>query len=344
MKALVKYATGPGNVALMDMPEPACGEGQVKIEVRFCGVCGTDLHVLHDTFRNYPPVILGHEFSGIVVETGRGVKKVAPGDRVTVFPASAVICGRCPFCRSGNFLFCPARRGMGHGVNGGFTRYAVVREDQAYRLPDSLTLEEAALTEPFAAATHVVCEIARPQIGDTVLLSGPGPIGLLCLHLLTGMGIRCIVAGLTADRERLDAARRIGAAVIVDVEKQNLLEIVLEETGGAGVDLAIEAAGQSESLRNCLEALRPMGRCAQAGIFGDDIQVPMDRLFHKQLQLFGSVGYTPRTWDRVMSLYAQGRIRLCDLISDTLPLSDWERGFDISARKLGLKVLIHPEA
>jgi L-iditol 2-dehydrogenase len=115
---------------------------------------------------------------------------------VTVFPASAVICGRCAYCRFGNFLFCPTRRGMGHGVNGAFTRYAVVREDQVYRLPEGFTFEEAALTEPFAAATHAVCEVTQPQAGDIVLLSGPGPIGLMCLKLLVAMGIHTIVAGL----------------------------------------------------------------------------------------------------------------------------------------------------
>ena len=343
MRALIKRAPGEGNVSIGEMPEPVCSEGRVKIEVRFCGVCGTDLHVLHDTFPNYPPVILGHEFSGVVVETGRGVTKVAPGARVTVFPASAVICGKCPYCRSGNFLFCPTRRGMGHGVNGAFTRYAVVREDQVYKLPDGFTFEEAALSEPFAAATHAVCDVTRPQAGDVVLLSGPGPIGLMCLKLLTAMGVHTIVAGLAADTARLECARRIGAARVVNVEGESLPEVVREATGGTGADIAIEVAGSAASLHNCLEAVRPMGRITQAGIFGREIEVPLDRLFHKQLELLGSVGYTPRTWDRVMNIYAQGKVRLCDLVSDVVPLSKWEQAFDACASKRGLKVLITPE-
>src|ERR1035438_7302735 len=106
MKALVKYAPGEGNVDIMDVDEPVCGDNQVKIEVAFCGICGTDLHVLDDTFRNYPPVILGHEFSGVVVEAGRSVPRLALGDSVTVLGASTVICGQCSFCRSGRFIFC----------------------------------------------------------------------------------------------------------------------------------------------------------------------------------------------------------------------------------------------
>src|SRR6516162_5801033 len=127
MKALVKYAKGEGNVDVREVEEPLCGDDQVKLEIGFCGVCGTDLHVYHDTFRNYPPVILGHEFSGVVREVGREVKNVRAGDRVTVCPASAVVCGSCEYCRQGYYMFCPVRRGMGHGVNGSFTQYAVVR-------------------------------------------------------------------------------------------------------------------------------------------------------------------------------------------------------------------------
>jgi L-iditol 2-dehydrogenase len=343
MRALIKHAPGEGNVSIGEMPEPICGEGRVKIAVRFCGICGTDLHVLHDTFPNYPPVILGHEFSGVVVETGLGATKVSPGDGVAVFPASAVICGKCAYCRSGNFLFCPTRRGMGHGVNGAFTSFAVVREDQVYTLPEGFSFEEAALSEPFAAATHAVCEVARPQGGDVVLLSGPGPIGLMCLKLLVAMGNHTIVTGLAADAARLECALRIGAARVVNVENEDLMDLVREATGGAGAHIAIEAAGSSASLRNCLEAVRPMGRIIQAGIYGQEITIPLDRLFHKQLELRGSVGYTPQTWDRVISLYQQGKVRLGDLVSDVIRLSEWEKGFEACATKRGIKVLIAPD-
>src|SRR5215467_2662044 len=136
MKALVKYASGNGNMDVLDMPEPECGANQVKVEIAFCGVCGTDIHVMHDTFRNFPPVILGHEMAGTVVEEGKNVTTAKPGDRVTVLGATAVTCGACEYCRTGYFIFCRNRRGMGHGVNGAFTRYVVVRPDQLYRVPE----------------------------------------------------------------------------------------------------------------------------------------------------------------------------------------------------------------
>ena len=195
MKALVKYASGDGNVEIREVEEPRCGESEVKLEIAYCGICGTDLHVLHDTFRNYPPVILGHEFSGTVVEVGRNVTNAKLGERVTGLGATAVTCGQCEYCRSGYFIFCSNRRGMGHGVNGAFTRYVVMRPDQLYRIPENFCLDEAAMSEPFAAVVQAVTEITNVRIGDTALVSGPGPMGLLCLKLLVAEGIRTIVAG-----------------------------------------------------------------------------------------------------------------------------------------------------
>jgi len=129
MKALVKFAKGPGNVEIRDVDDPPCGVDQVKLEVSWCGICGTDLNVYHDTFRNFPPVILGHEISATVVESGSKVQGLALGDRFCILGASAVTCGGCVYCRRGEFMFCPERRGMGHGVNGAFARYVVVRPD-----------------------------------------------------------------------------------------------------------------------------------------------------------------------------------------------------------------------
>jgi L-iditol 2-dehydrogenase len=342
MKALVKYAPGPGNLDILDVDEPRCGDNQVKVEIAFCGVCGTDIHVLHDTFRNYPPVILGHEFSGTVVEVGRNANGAKAGERVAVLGATAVTCGQCEYCRTGYFIFCRNRRGMGHGVNGAFTRYVVVRPDQLYRVPESFSLAEASISEPFAAVVQAVAELTPVRIGETVLVSGPGPIGLLALKLLVAEGIKVIVAGAPGDVERLNAAKRFGAAVVVNIGERNLAEAVREETGGVGADVAFECAGHPSSVRGCLESLRPMGRYTQIAICGRDIEFPIDLIFYKQLRLQGSITYTAQTWDRVMKIYAQGRIRLDDLISVKLPITDWQDGFNLCMDKKALKVLMYP--
>ena len=343
MKALVKYASGEGNVDILEVDEPRCGPDQVKLEIAYCGICGTDLHVLHDTFRNYPPVILGHEFSGTVVEVGRKVTNATVGERVAGLGATAVTCGQCEYCRSGYFIFCANRRGMGHGVNGAFTRYVVMRPDQLYRIPENFSLDEAALSEPFAAVVQAVTEIAKVRAGETALVSGPGPMGLLCLKLLVAEGIRTIVAGARADQERLSAALRFGAAATINVGQQNLHEAIREHTGGLGVDVAFECAGHPSSVRGCLESLRPMGRYTQVAICGQDIQFPIDLIFYKQLTMSGSVCYTARTWERMMKIYAEGRLRLNDLISTRLPLSEWQTAFRLCDEKKAIKVLMFPE-
>jgi L-iditol 2-dehydrogenase len=343
MKALVKHTPGEGNLDILDVEEPQCGENQVKVEIAFCGVCGTDIHVMHDTYRNFPPVILGHEFAGTVVETGRCVTGVARGERVAVLGATAITCGQCQYCRSGNFVFCKNRRGMGHGVNGAFTRYVVVRPDQLYRVPEGFSLEEAAISEPFAAAVQAVTEVTRVRIGETALVSGPGPIGLLCLKLLVAEGVKTIVAGAPGDDDRLEAARRFGADVVVNLGERNLIDAVMDETGGVGVDVALECAGHPSSVRGCLEALRPLGRYTQVAICGREVEIPIDQLLYKQVTLSGSFCYTAKTWDRMMKIYAQGRIRLNDLVSVKLPISEWRTAFDLCLDKKALKVLMYPE-
>ncbi len=342
MKALVKYAAGEGNLDVMEVDEPRCGDDQVKVEIAFCGVCGTDLHILHDTFKYYPPVILGHECSGIVAEVGRNVSGVRRGERVTVLGATAVTCGHCEYCESGYFIFCKSRRGIGHGVNGAFARFLVVRPDQLFRIPDAFSLEEAALSEPFAAAVQAVTEIAQVTQGETALVSGPGPIGLLCLKLLVAEGVRTIVSGAANDGDRLAAAERIGAAHVVNAGTSNAADAVQALTGGRGVDVAFECAGHPDSVRACLDALRPMGRYTQVAICGREITFPIDRIFYKQLTVRGSITYTARTWQRMMDVYAEGRVRLRDLVSVKLPISDWRQAFSLCAERKVLKVLMYP--
>ncbi|UFJ39917.1 alcohol dehydrogenase catalytic domain-containing protein [Brevibacillus humidisoli] len=341
MKALAKIRPGFGNVQIIDLPEPSCEDGQVKVEVKFSGICGTDLHIYHDTFKSYPPVIMGHEFSGIVAEVGRGVRHVREGDRVTVLPSTAVTCGECDYCRQGFYMFCPSRRGMGHGVHGSFTKYAVVREDMVRKIPDFLTLEEAALSEPLACAVQPIEELTSLHVGDQVLLSGPGPIGLLCLSLLIARGCKVIVAGTTADKGRLRLAEQMGADVVVDVLTENLDDVLKRETNGRGVDAAVECAGAGASIASCLKALKPRGKYMQVGIVGREITIDFDLVLYKQIELCGSLAHSMSSWEKVMSIWEQRKLNLKPLITHTLPLSSWEKAFEICEQKQGGKVLLY---
>ena len=342
MNAVVKYDKGPGNVDYRDMPEPKCADDKVILEIEHCGICGTDLHVYHDTFRNFPPVILGHEFSGRVVELGKNAHSVKIGDAFSVLGATAVICGKCEYCESGDIMFCKNRRGMGHGVNGAFTKYAAVRPDQLFAIPDGVKMEHAALVEPLAVAVHVVEEVANFKLGDTVLLSGPGPIGLLCMKMLAAHGLKVIVAGTSDDHMRLNMAQQYGAYKIVKVDLENLQEVIGEETSGQGVALAIECAGAEASVRNCMESLMPLGQYVQVGHFGKDLTVPWDLVAFRQLKIHGSVGYTKATWRQTMKILEQKAIDLSDVITHQLDLAKWKEGFDLMEQKQAVKILLNP--
>ena len=342
MQALVKYEKGPGNVELRDMPKPTGGANQVILKVHCCGICGTDLHVYHDTFRNFPPVILGHEFSGTVVEVGADVKNISLDETFAVLGATAVTCGKCAYCYNGQFMFCTKRRGMGHGVNGAFTEYVAVRPDQLFPLTERLSMKQGALIEPLAAAVHAVCEMAHFKLGDIVLISGPGPIGLLCLKLLVAQGIKTIVAGTSDDTIRLEKALEYGAARVVKVDAENLDEIIKSETDGEGTDLAIECAGVEGSVRNCMKSLKPLGCYVQVGHFGKDLLLPWDIVAFKQLIIKGSVGYTRDTWLQTVRMLKQGNLKVEDIITHEFPLAQWRKGFDLSEQKKAVKVLLYP--
>ena len=342
MQAVVKYAKGHGNVALQDMPEPVPQDNQVLMEVACCGICGTDLHVYHDTFRNYPPVILGHEFAGTVREIGKSVSGLKVGETFSVLGAVAITCGDCAYCRQGEFMFCANRRGMGHGVHGAFTRYAVARPDQLYRVPEGVSLEEAALVEPLAAAVHAVCDVARFKLGDIAMVSGPGPIGLLVVKLLAAQGIRTLVVGMAEDEMRLQKAIAYGAAETVALGKQDLAEVVASATKGRGVDIAFEVAGAEASVRNCMDFLRPLGHYVQVGHFGKDLIVPWDHIAFRQLRINGSVGYTRETWSQSMRILEQGKLKVKDTITHRLELKDWKQGFDLMEQKQAVKILLRP--
>lgn len=342
MKAVVKFDKGPGNVDLRTMPEPVCDPDKVIIEIAHCGICGTDLHVFHDTFKNFPPVILGHEFSGKIVELGKNINTVRLGDAFSVLGATAVQCGRCEYCESGEFMFCKNRRGMGHGVHGAFTKYAAVRPNQLFAIPKGVSLEHAALVEPLAVAVHVVEEIADFKLGDVVLLSGPGPIGLLCMKMLAAHGLKVIVAGTSEDEMRLAMALQYGAHSVVKVDEENLQGAIQEITQGMGVALAIECAGAQASVRNCMEALKPLGNYVQVGHFGKDLIVPWDIVAFRQIKIHGSVGYTKGTWQRTMEILGQEILNVDDVITHRLDLADWKKGFDLMHQKRAIKILLNP--
>ncbi|TAK22874.1 MAG: alcohol dehydrogenase [Chloroflexota bacterium] len=341
MKALVKTAAGVGNCEVRDVADPRAEAGEVIIEVAYTGICGTDLHIYLDEYRCVPPVTLGHELSGTIAEIGSGVSGFAPGDRVTT-ETYFHVCGQCVHCLSGRPNLCPSRRSIGTHVDGGFARFVRVPAHRLHRVPESVDLRAAAMTEPLSCCIHALYDLAKIRPGDWVLVSGPGPIGLLCLQAARAGGARTIMCGASGDDGRLAVAREVGADHTINVAEASLGELVGDLTGGSGPPVCVEAAGAARSLAQCLSAVQRGGTVVQIGLYGRPIEVDINLVPMKELTYVGSFAHVPSAWERSLSLMATGQVRTEPLISSIAPITEWEGRFEALRRREGCKVLLTP--
>lgn len=341
MKALVKTARGPGNLEIRDMPEPVCGDHGVKIEVQACGVCGTDIHILKDEFPTNPPVIIGHEFCGRVVETGPKATRFKTGDRVTAENV-CIHCGECYMCRTGHYAICVNRGAQGLNIDGAFARYIVCEERNVYRIPDSISYEEGALSEPMVCSVHAVLDQTRVGAGDLVLVAGPGAIGLITAQAVKAGGGKVILSGTTADRERFALARELGVDRTVDVLTEDLAAVVRDMSGGDGADVFIECSGAAPAVDAGIALLKKRGRYTQVGLFGKKVAVDLDSLVVKEIAMRGSMSHTWNAWKRGLDLVARGKIRLKPLITSVYTIDMWEQAFREFEERKGIKILLKP--
>jgi L-iditol 2-dehydrogenase len=341
MKALVKTARGPGNLELRDVPEPVCGDRGVKIEIAACGICGTDIHVMKDEFPTKPPVIIGHEFCGAVVETGKGVTRYRTGDRVTAENV-CVHCDECYMCTTGHYAICVNRGAQGLDLDGAFTKYIVCDERNVYRIPDTISFEEGALSEPMVCALHAVLDQTKVGAGDVVFVSGPGAMGLIAAQAVIAEGGRVILAGTSADGARFETAHELGIHTTVDVMKEDAAALVAEASGGEGADVFIECSGAASAVDLGLALLKKRGRYTQLGLFGKKVPVDLDALVVKEIAMTGSMSHTRNAWKRGLALVGEGKIRLAPLVTSVYGLEDWEKGFRDFEERRGIKTLIRP--
>ncbi len=341
MEGLVKYERGRGHVELRQMPEPEVRPGHVIIEVAACGICGTDLHILDDEYSSSPPVILGHEFSGVIAEVGSNVSQFQAGDRVVAMPFFSV-CGICRYCRTGNWNLCPSRASAGVAVNGGFARYVLMPERSLFRVPDYVDLITAALTEPLTCCVRAIIEKTRINPGDFVLVLGPGPIGLLALQLAKAWGARTLVCGTSQDGSRLKLAESLGADHVLNIQHRDIIAFLREQTAGEGVDVVLECSGNGSAAAMGVQALRRQGQFTQIGLYGKPLQLDLDQFVYKEVQFNGSFSSGWTSWKKSIELISQKLVQLQPLVSDILPLSRWEEGFKKCQSKDGVKVLLTP--
>ncbi|PFG42604.1 (R,R)-butanediol dehydrogenase/meso-butanediol dehydrogenase/diacetyl reductase [Isoptericola jiangsuensis] len=321
MKAAVLHAQE--DLRVEDVPEPTVKPGQVKLRNAYAGICGSDLHAYFDPagagldLENPHPVtgsrlpqILGHEFSGTVVEVGEGVEDVAVGDRVAVFPLYS--CGTCAACRRGNTNVC---RTIGfHGLTshgGGMAEYTTIAASMVHRLPENVDLKLAALVEPMAVAWHAVDKTGIAA-GQSALIAGAGPIGIGLYFALRARGVdNIVVSEPSADRRAAIAA--VGATNVVDPVTQDLAAAVAEATGGDGVDVAFDAAGVGPAVASGLASLAPGGTVLVVALHERTVEIhPTVHLVMGETTITGALGYLPKDYTAVIEAMSQGLYEASD--------------------------------
>jgi len=350
MKALVL-----NELKIMDVPEPKIGENPYEpydfiAESKFCGICGGELRAWEQLKKGTrpptagSPKAMGHEFSGIVHDTGRKVKDLEVGDRITC-ETRVPGCGNCPLCRSTQDYICPHTEiKMWSGLTGGAaTRYLALPAKRVHKIPKNVSMEEAAVTEPSSIAYHAMVDRGHVFAGESVAILGSGAIAILAAQIAKVHGASpVIMTGLNIDKWRLKVGKQLGADVVVNVEEEDLAKTVNDLTDGLGVDLAVEASGSNKAADQAVEIVRPGGRVV---IFGGGFpKAPPSAwpLIGKEIEIRFSNGHTYNSWTKALKLISEGKIKVKPLIS-VMPLDDWEEAFESLHQRKTIKVLLQIE-
>ncbi len=305
----------PGGTEVTDVPDPVPGVGEVVVAVEACGLCGSDVHAVAAGFAR-PGQILGHEFSGRIAETGRGVTGWQAGQAVAVNPLGS--CGTCRACGGGVPFRCDAMPNLGISAPGAFAQFAAVPQAQLVALPDGLPVEVGAHAEPLAVALQAVSQ-AGAGPGDAVLVYGVGPIGLSVIMALRLAGVDAIVAaGRSAGRRA--AAARVGAGVVIDTRQVGVTEYATQ--AGLRFTAAIECSGAPGSVAEALGLLEPGGSCVEVALTSEDAAVPLLRMVGDGLRLSGTCAFSNPAYEAAVGHLAAGRVPAADLISERVSLAD----------------------
>ncbi len=344
MKGLVKYALGETGVALQELPEPTPKEGELKVKVLAAGICNSDIHAIHDERSVTMPVVLGHEYVGQVTQVCGDVGDFKVGDWVTTLPA-CYSCGDCWLCDQGLVTLCKERKSIGSHRNGAMANYVVVPAKYSFHIPaNAVTLEEKAvyaLTEPLACMVRGVYEKINVIPGDTVVVSGPGIMGMFAVQLFKARGAYVILSGLPADAEKLKLAKTLGADACVTSFEQ--LQQAVYAANPKGADITCDCSGVVPSLENCMKVIRPMGTHLQIGLFGGKVPFRLDYFFDREVNFVPSNSTAVSSWKITLDLLAQGKVTLDPFVSKKVSLENYQDGLEAVLAKTAYKVLLMPD-
>lgn len=344
MKAAVFHNVN--DLRVEDVEEPKVSSGQVKVKVEWTGICGSDLgaysHGLpmeaHPISGEKPPLTLGHEFSGTIVEVADDVTDHQVGERVAIEPL--IYCGECYACKRGYYNQCSKVGFVGLNRDGGFAKYVVVDEKMVHILPDNVSFEEGALVEPTAVSFYAVRE-SKLKPGDSVAIFGAGPIGLLTLLSVKAAGAAKIIV-VDLSEERLEKAKELGATAVIDGSRDDIVETILQLTDG-GVSVAFECAGAQPTMSNAVASVKQGGEVMAIATFAKPVSVEMSQLMFKAANITSTLAYR-HVFPEVIDLMASGRLDVKPIITKKIALNDIvEEGFKpLIHDKKQAKILVRP--
>lgn len=349
MLALRFYA--PGDLRLEDIPEPTCGPDEVKIRVRNCSTCGTDVKIRNNGHQNLtPPRTIGHEIAGEVVEVGADATGGwTPGDRVQVI--AAVPCGECHECRKGWMAVCQNQTSIGYQYDGGFAEYMIVprevlKVDGLNKIPDNVGFDEASAAEPFACAINAQEQLGIEE-GDDVVIFGAGPIG--CMHVRIARGVhkagRIILVDVNDARLQM-SADAVHPEVVINAAKEDVVERIMELTDGRGADVVITATPANITQEQAVAMAARNGRISFFGGLpktNPTITLDSNVVHYRQLHIHGANGSAPEHNKRALAYIASGEVPVADLITRRIPLADVMDAFGIVERGEAIKVTIETD-
>ena len=344
MLALMKKEKGDRKLVLEDAPIPNFADDEVLIKVAYSGICGTDIHIINEEFTYYPPVIIGHEFSGEIVKTGSRVTDFKVGDKVVGEPHNRA-CGKCYLCRNGHIQNCRDKRSIGWGIDGSFTNYVVMPEKLLHKIPSGLSLMNAAMAEPCAIVAHQLLERARITPGDKVVIMGVGPIGIIAAKMakIAGAG-KIILTGCTSDIPyRLEVAKKLDCFdLFIDVQKEDAVKKI-SEVCAEGADIVVEASGAESAIRTAIKVLKKRGLLCAIGMTGKtEVSIPWNEAMMKVLDVQFNMSSSYNGWNIALSLLADGRLDVSPMI-EVRTLKEYEGAFEDLTKGRAMKILLTPE-
>ncbi len=338
MKAAVFH--GPDQpLKIEEVPTPKPGRGELLIKTAACGVCHTDLHYIDHgvpTFKK-PPLILGHEPSGIVAGLGEGVTGFKEGDRI-LLPA-VLTCGHCDFCRTGRENICLGMVMFGNNIDGAYAEYVLAPAKDTFHLPDEIPLEEGSIiADAISTPFHAVKNRAQVKPGDTVVILGCGGVGINLVQVAAAVGGSVIAVDISP--EKLEWAKKLGADICINPkEDENWTKTVRKMTGG-GADIAIEAIGNPSTIETAFNSLRSGGRLVVLGYTNKDISLNAGKIMYREMEIVGSLGCRPVDYPKLIELCRLGKIKVKELVTGRYPIEKINDAFDLLRNGKGLRSII----